>query len=449
MTKGSPIKLIVRFTIPLLIGNLVQQLYNFSDALVVGRAIGVNALAAVGATSGVISLIIGFAVGMTSGLGIPTAKAFGNQNKSEITRSFVTSIYITLGVSIIMTLFSYIFSRPLLLYMQTPSEIIDDAVLFSRVIFLGSGATMFYNLLNSQIRALGNSRTPLFFLVISCFINIILDLILVVGLNFGITGAAVSTVLAQIFSSVCCLLYIKYKIPELKLERTDFIFKWDDIRSHLSIALPMGFQQSIIAIGTVVLQSMLNTLGTTSIVAYTTASRIDQIAILPSASFGIAMATYTAQNLGAKKITRIRKGVHQTMILNCTLSLFIGLLIILFGENLVQMFVGPGQTEVLDLTNKYFLINSSMYWVLGILFTIRYTLQGLGKKAAPTLAGIFELFARIFAGLILIPSLGFLGAAMDSPLAWIGSVLVLIPSYIHVMKNLKTVEDNELLLSNE
>ncbi|MEC0304760.1 MATE family efflux transporter, partial [Terribacillus saccharophilus] len=303
---------------------------------------------------------------------------------------------------------------------------------------------MAFNLLSNQIRALGDSRTPLFFLIISCVINIILDFVLILGFDMGVAGAALATVLAQIFSSLCCIWYIKRKIPLLKISLKDMAIDWSMIRSNLAISMPMGFQQSIIAIGHVILQTMLNTLGTTAVAAYTVAGRIDQLAILPAVSFGVAMATYAAQNYGAQEYGRIRKGVHQTMLLNCSISAVLGALIIIFGRPLVNIFIGNDQPAVTSLAQTYFYFNASMYWFLAILFTIRYTLQGLGQKFAPTMAGIFELLARIVSGIVLIPLWGFVGAAIDAPLAWIGSVMVLLISYIRTMKRLKQKEMSQI-----
>ncbi|MCM3174575.1 MATE family efflux transporter [Paenibacillus sp. MER 99-2] len=444
LTKGSPIKVIIMFTLPLLLGNIFQQLYSFIDALIVGRILGVDALAAVGATISLTSLVLGIAFGISAGLAIPTAQAFGAKDHVRIRKSFVASIWITIFVTLIITLLAYSLTFPLLRLMQTPEEIISDSAAFIQIIFLGFGASMSFNLLSNQIRALGDSRTPLIFLIISCVINVILDFWLILGFHMGVPGAALATVISQLFSTVCCVFYVRKRIPLLNITFKDLSLDWSVIRNHLGVSLPMGFQQSIIAIGHIILQTMLNTLGTTAVAAYTAASRIDQLAILPSVSFGVAMATFTAQNYGAKEFGRIRKGVHQAMILNCTISAIIGGLIIIFGRPLVNIFVGNDQPMVTELAQTYFYFNASMYWFLAILFTIRFTLQGLGQKLIPTLAGVFELIARIIAGLILIPLWGFTGAALDSPLAWIGSVLVLVFSFFPTMSSLKKKEKDQL-----
>lgn len=440
MTQGNSLKLIVLFTIPLLIGNVFQQLYSFMDALFVGRFISVDALAAVGATGSLTFLVIGFAQGTSSGLAIPTAQAFGARDMAGVKRSFVASIWISLGLTVIITLLATLGTMPLLRIMQTPASIINDSAAFVRVIFMGFGAAMAFNMLSNQIRALGDSRTPLIFLIIACIVNIALDFLLILNLHMGVAGAGWATVTAQVFSSLCCVWYIYRKIPALQVGRADMRFNWPDVKLQLKLGLPMGFQMSIIAIGAVILQVMLNTLGTTAVAAYTAAGRIDQLATMPASSFGVTMATYCAQNRGAREFGRIRTGIKQTLLLNCSISAILGGLIILFGKPLVNIFVGPNQPAVTHLAQTYFHFNASMYWFLAILFVTRYALQGMGQTLVPTLAGIFELIMRIIAGVGLVPLLGFMGASMANPLAWIGSVSVLIPSYVRTMRKLRKQE---------
>lgn len=440
LTAGKPLKLVIWFTIPLLIGNMFQQLYSFMDALFVGRFIGLNALAAVGATGSLTFLVIGFAQGASSGLAIPTAQAFGARDENGVRRSFVASIWIAVFLTVVITALAATFTMPMLELMQTPAAIIDDSAAFIRVIFLGFGASMAFNMLSNQIRALGDSRTPLIFLIIACVVNIALDFLFILVFKMGVAGAGFATVTAQIFSSLCCVWYIGKKIPYLRLRKQDMTFDWGEIKKQLGISLPMGFQMSVIAIGAVIIQVMLNTLGTDAVAAYTAAGRIDQLATMPAASFGVTMATYVAQNLGAREYARIRQGVNQTLALNCGFSAVLGALIILFSKPLIGLFVASDQTHVIHMAQTYFHYNASMYWFLAILFTTRYTLQGLGQTGVPMLAGVFELIMRIIAGIGLVPLFGFAGASMANPLAWIGSVAVLITSYFHTMRKLKRRE---------
>lgn len=437
LTKGNPLELIIMFTGPLLIGNIFQQLYSIIDTLIVGRTIGVNALAAVGSTGGLNMLIIGFCTGTTAGLSIMTAQRYGAQDYKGVKRSFATSIVISAVITLILTVISVIFARHILVIMKTPASIIVDAQKFITIIFAGIFASMAFNLLSNIIRALGDSRTPLFFLVIGVIVNILFDFIFILGLHMGVEGAGYATVSAQIIAAILCLVYIYRRIPILVLRRKDFKITKKDITDHLKVGLPMGFQSSIIAIGSIVLQIMLNTLGASAVAAYTAAGKIDQLATQVGNSFGIALATYAAQNYGAREYGRISKGVRQTLTVSIIFSLVMGALIIIFGRPLVNLFIGDQQPQVTALAQIYFRFNSSSYFILAILFAIRYTLQGLGQSFIPTLAGIAELFMRIFAGIILVRMLGFTGASMANPLAWIGSCLVLLSSYFKTMQQLK------------
>ncbi|WP_157052284.1 MATE family efflux transporter [Lacticaseibacillus brantae] len=444
LTKGNPIKLVIMFTIPLLIGNIFQQLYSFMDALIVGRIIGETALAAVGATGSLTFLVIGFAQGTTAGLSILTAQAYGAGDGRAVRRSFATSIWISLAIAVVLTAVSVTLTEPLLIFMQTPKAILPGAIAFLRIMFAGTIASMGFNLLSNMIRALGDSRTPLLFLIIATIINIALDFLFILEFKMGVAGAGVATVSAEFISALLCWIYIKHRIPLLVLRRKDMAIDFKLIKDHLKVGLPMGFQMSIIAIGSVILQIMLNTLGTDAVAAYTAAGRIDQLATLPASSFGVTMATYAAQNLGAKEYGRIRRGVHQTLLLNVSISAILGFLIIVFGKPLVNLFLGPNEPAVTALAQTYFHFNASMYWLLAILFTIRNLLQGLGQSVVPTIAGFFELFMRAFAGVVLVANFGFAGASLANPLAWFGSVLVLVSAYFRTMKKLRQQEDEQV-----
>lgn len=430
------------FTVPLLIGNVFQQFYNMVDMIIVGQTLGKNALAAVGATGSLTFLIIGFAQGLTAGLAIITAQRYGAKDYRGLKKSFAASVVISLIVTIVLTVLSLVFIHPMLQLMQTPPEIIDQAQTFISIILLGIFASMSFNLLSNVIRALGDSRTPLFFLIIAVIINVVLDLIFIILFGMGVEGAAIATVIAQVSSSVLCLVYIKKKIPLLQLRKKDFSFDKEEIRVHLNAALPMAFQSSIIAIGAIVLQAALNSLGTDVVAAQAAASRIDQFANQPMMSFGIAMATFSAQNYGAKEYGRILKGVKQTLMMSIGFSLVAGATVIFFGHSLMKLFVSSSETRVFELAQTYFNINGSLYWILAILFILRYTLQGLGQSKIPTIAGMMELLMRSFAAIILTGMLGYAGAAAASPLAWAGSVAVLLYSYLRSMKQLKQL-DNE------
>ncbi|WP_300558670.1 MATE family efflux transporter [Companilactobacillus sp.] len=437
LTDGRPMKVIFLYTIPLLLGNFFQQFYSFIDTLIVGKTISVDALAAVGATGGLTALVIGFAQGITSGLAILTARRYGAGDLNSVRKSFASGIIISLGITVIFTIISVIIAYPLLVIMQTPKELIHDSFIFLEMIFAGIFSFVGFDFLGNTMRALGNTRVPLFFLIVSTVLNIILELVFILVLHMGVAGAGLATVTAQTITFISLYIYIRLKIPYLILSRSDFRIDKQEIKQLLGTSMPMGFQSSIIAIGAIILQFMLNTLGADAVAAYTVAGRIEQIATLPAMSFGISLVNYTAQNFGAKKYDRILKGVKEGIILSVGSSATIGILLVFFGKNISRLFMNGYQPKILDLIQTYYYFNGTMYFVLSILFIVRYTLQGLGNQKAPTIAGIAELIMRVFASVVLIKSFGFLGAAMANPLAWIGSTLVLIGTWNLTMRELR------------
>lgn len=434
MTSGKPIKLIWNFTIPLLIGNLFQQLYNMADTFIVGRTIGVHALASVGSTGSIIFLILGFANGLTAGLAIPLAQRYGAKDYLGVKRSFYVSILISAVVAILLTILSMVFCRQILEVMQTPAEIIDGAYDYLMVIFAGIFSSMAFNLLSNIFRSIGDAKTPLYFLVIACIMNIILDIVFIAGFGMGVEGAGYATVLSQIFSALACILYIWKKIPILRLNSKDFVAESSDVKEHVRISFPMAFQSSIIAIGAIIIQITLNQLGATAVAAYTAAQKIDQVAILPMMSFGVTMATFVAQNYGAKKYDRIWRGVRDCIKLSLTFAISVGIILNLFSPIFIRAFVGVGHEEVVELGAIYFITNGTMYSLLSLLFIYRYTLQGVGKTFTPTVAGIMELCMRAFAAVVLSNLYGYTGATMANPLAWLGSLIPLMIAY-YLFKN--------------
>lgn len=438
LTKGSPIKLILMFTFPLLIGNLFQQFYSISDTLIVGQTLGVKSLAAVGSTGSIQFLIIGFAQGLTAGLSILTAQYFGAHNYKKVKQSFAVNIVICTVMTIVLTALSLFFVKNILQLMKTPAAIAADAQTFISIIFAGIFSSMAFNLLSNIILALGDSRTPLYFLIIAALLNIVLELLFILVFKMGVAGAGYATVIAQVFSVVLCVWYIIRRIPLLQVTKQDFqAITWREIGRHLYIGLPMAFQTSIIAIGSIMIQSALNGLGTTAVAATTAASKIDQLAIQPMMSFGIGMATFTAQNYGAHLYNRILQGVKQCLFVSILFSFAAGFSVIFFGQAMVSLFVGSSATKVLQLAQVYFNVNGSFYFVLATLFILRYTLQGLGQSIVPTLAGIAELTMRSLAALLLATSWGYIGTCFANPLAWFGSCSVLLFSYFKAIKMLR------------
>ena len=444
LTHGSPLKLILAFTMPLLVGNIFQQLYSMADTLIVGRILGVHSLAAVGSTGSLSFFILGFVQGFTTGLAITVANRFGAGDYAGLKKSVSTAIIISGVVTVVLTFISVFFCRQLLELMQTPAEIIDDAYLYVVIIFAGTVANVIFNLFSNIIRALGDSKIPLIFLIIACILNIVLDILFIGKVGLGVEGAAIATVISQLVSGILCVIYIGKKLPVIHIRKQDWKVSRAELLQQSKIAFPMGFQMSIIAIGAIILQYVLNGLGAISVAAFTAAQKIDQIAGQPMNSFGTTMATYTAQNYGAGKIDRIRKGVNQCIIFSGSFSLIIGLINILFGSSLTGLFVGGDATQVMDLSHTYLIINGSMYWVLALLFIYRFTIQGLGKSFTPTLAGIMELIMRTAAAVFLATKFGFAGAAWASPLAWIGAVIPLAIDYYLNIRRLKLKENEGL-----
>lgn len=441
LTNGRPMKVIFLYTIPLLLGNFFQQFYSFIDTLIVGKTISVNALASVGATGGLTGLVIGFAQGMTSGLTILTARKYGAHDEAGVRKSFASGIMISLFIIVFFTVIALLVAYPLLIAMQTPKVLLHDSFIFLEIIFAGIFSFVGFDFLGNTMRALGDSRVPLFFLIVSTLLNILLELVFILYLHMGVAGAGLATVVAQTITFIVLYFYIRRHIPYLILSHKDFKIDMGEIKELLSISLPMRFQSSIIAIGSIILQFMLNTLGANAVAAYTVAGRVEQIATLPAFSFGLALVNYTAQNMGARKFDRILKGVKDGILVSVISSLVIGFLLILFGRSISHLFMNGSETNVLNLIQIYYYFNGSTYFILSILFIVRYTLQGLGNQKAPTIAGVAELLMRVFAGIVLIRFFGFYGAALANPLAWSGSVLVLVSTWNFEIKKLRNMKN--------
>ncbi|MDQ0643352.1 MATE family efflux transporter [Microbacterium murale] len=449
LTTGRPWRVILSFSVPLLIGNVVQQLYQVVDTIVVGRELGVNSLAAVGATGSLLFLLLGFAWGMTSGFAIPTAQAFGARDHGAVRRSVATGTVLAAIASVIITIAGPLLAEPVLLLMQTPPELLTEAVLFTQISFLGGGATMFFNYFSAIIRAIGDSKTPLVFLTIACALNVVLVIVLVGPVGWGVAGAALATVVAQAISVLLCLAFVRRRMPALHVHRADWRITRGDLAEHLRLGLPMGFQASIIAIGTLVVQVALNMLGADAVAAYTTASRVDSLATALLASLGLAVSMYVAQNFGGRRPDRIRAGVKQATWMALIASLVLGAVLIAFGTHLVRLFVGDGSDEVVELAHLMLVINGATYTLLGVLFVLRGALQGLGQALIPTVTGIVELVMRVGAAVALGAVFGFGGVAASNPLAWIGAVVILIPAYMRAHRALARmpIDPDELTLT--
>ncbi|SDB83368.1 putative efflux protein, MATE family [Pelagirhabdus alkalitolerans] len=434
MTTGRPFKLIMFFTLPMLLGNIFQQFYSMADTFIVSQTLGMDALAAVGSTGSIMFFILGLAIGLTAGLAVITAQRFGKKDEVALRKSLGVSVIIAAVASLLITIIATANTRNILEFMQTPPEIIDQAYDYLVVIFAGIGATVMFNFLSNILRAIGDSRTPLIFLIITSLLNIILDYVFILGFGMNVAGAGYATIISQLIASILCLIYIKRYVRILRVRKEDWTLEWSEYKAHLRIGLPYGFQYSIIAIGSIAVQMTLNQLGALSVAAFTAASKIDQLLTMPLQTFGVTMSTFTAQNFGAKQFDRIKQGIKTGLTITLSYALLIGLFLFFTGRFWSSFFVDEGGAAVLDLTEQFFHIQAPFYLFLALVFVLRHTIQGLGNSFAPTLAGIMELLARVFGALTLSQAFGFSGAIMANPLAWISAVIPLGSSYVFTQK---------------
>jgi putative MATE family efflux protein len=417
------------FAVPLLVGNVVQQLYQVADAMVVGRFLGVDALAAVGATGSFLFLLLGFAWGLTSGFAIPTAQAFGGRDARAVRRSVAAGTILTAAVSVVITVGAPLVAAPALRAMRTPAELLPQATTFAVVSFLGAATMMFFNYLSAILRAIGDSRTPLVYLVASSVLNIVLVVAAVRVLGLGVGGAALATLVAQGLAVAACLGHVRRRVPALRVHREDLRVTAGELRHHLRLGLPMGFQASIIAIGILAVQVRLNELGPDAVAAYTTAARVDNFAVALLGSLGLAVSMFAAQNLGARRPDRIRAGVMQSIGLSVAVAAVLGAVVVLSGAALVRLFVGPGEERVVAMAAYFLHVTGAQYAVLGVLFVLRGALQGLGHTVVPTATGVLELVFRVGAAVVLGASWGYEGVVWGNPLAWVAATLLLVPAY--------------------
>ena len=437
MTEGNPMKLILGFSLPLLFGFLFQQFYSLADTVIVGRILGVKALAAVGATGSVNFLIIGFCMGVCSGFGIPIAQKFGAKDEDGLRKFVANSVYLAAAFAVVMTVVVVVYCRPILELMKTPADIIDGAYKYIVIIFWGIPVTYLYNLLSAYIRSLGDSKTPVLFLTIASVLNIILDFAFILGLHMGVEGAALATVISQFVSGVCCFFYMIKRFEVLRLKKEDWKADAYFMKLLCAMGLPMGLQYSITAIGSVILQSAVNTLGSTVVAAVTAASKIGMFFACPFDAMGNTMSTYGGQNVGAKKLDRVHEGMKNCILLGVVYS-FVALgIIYFFGKDIALLFIDGKETGILNNVQKYLLWNAAFYITLAFVNIVRFMIQGLGFSKFAVIAGVCEMIARGIVGAFLVPVFGFTAACLASPLAWIAADIFLIPAYLSVMKKLR------------
>lgn len=438
MTVGNPTKLILRFCLPLMAGNLFQQFYNLVDSMIVGRFVGTYALSAVGCVGSLNFLVIGSVIGLCTGFAIPVSQCFGAGDEDKMRRFIANLVYLSAAIGTGVTLATFFGCRTLLTILHTPQDIFDDAYTYISVIFLGIPATILYNSVASLIRAVGDSKTPLYFLVFSSFVNIGLDLLFVLQFKMGVLGVAVATVIAQSLSGILELVYLLKRFHILRLRRGDLHPDGECCRKLLYAGLPMALQFSITAIGSVMLQSCVNELGTQTIAAITIAGKAQLILVLPAETIGLTMATYCGQNLGAKRLDRITVGVRRSLVMAFVYAAVSMLLNFFCAKYMLLLFVKSSETAVLSLGVRFLHTAMWFYPILVLIFVLRNALQGMGFSVHAMIAGAFELVARGVMGYAFVRRFGFSAACFANPIAWIAADVFLIPMYVYVMHRFKT-----------
>lgn len=437
MTEGKPVTLILGFALPLLFGLFFQQLYSVVDTIIVGRYLGVDALAGVGATGPLNFMINGYCIGMCAGFSIPVSHKFGAKDYSGMRGVIANATWLCTFFSVVLTIAVAIVLRSVLVLMHTPEEIFEYSYAYIHIIFLGIPALILYNILSSIIRAIGDSKTPLYFLLISSVMNIALDLFMIIVLKLGIAGAAYATIISQLISGLLCLLYMIKKFEILRVHGEEWKYNPSYCKTLLSMGVPMGLQYSITAIGSVILQSSVNTLGPLAVACVTAGGKINIFLMCPLDALGTTMATYAGQNIGAKKLERLTPGLLSAIGLSAIYVVFAWLLIFFKADSAAKLFVDNPSPEMLAMTRQFLIVAVTFFFFLALVNIVRFMIQGMGFSTLAILAGVFEMFARGIAGIWIVPAFGFTGACFASPLAWFAADCFLIPAYIYVKHKLE------------
>lgn len=438
LTKGAPLKLMLLFSIPLLIGNIFQQFYNIADIIIVGRTLGMTALASVGAVSPLFFLIMFIIVGMTNGFAVITGQRFGAKDYEGVRRSVTMSTILSTVFTITFTIICAAAMHHILFLMNVPQEIYKDAYYYIQIVVIGLIVANFYNLLASIIRALGDSMTPLYCLIIASVLNIFLALLFILEFHMGVPGSAFALVISQAFSALLCVWYVKKHFPILHLKKKDWIIDWKKefnfALAHLKVGIPTALQFGILGLSLLIIQSVCNTFGPDVIAAFTAALRIEQMATLPMISFGVALAAYVAQNFGAGNFSRIRFGVKKASLINVILSIVMAFIMHFWGGHLVRIFVGYQNEDIVKIAHDYLFRSSLFYFFLAQIFIYRNALQGLGRAVIPMLAAVGELLMRSFAAIYLAAKIGYFGVFYAGPIAWVAASIVLAAGYYSTIK---------------
>ena len=434
MTSGSPVRLILQFMIPVCLGNIFQQFYNVADSIVAGQFIGVNALAAIGSTGSLMFFVTGWLNGLSSGFAILVSQRFGARRYDQMRHYVAMSIYLAAAFAIVMTAGLLILNEPILRMMNFSDEIMPDVTAYMGIIYAGLIVTAAYNSLAAFLRALGDSKSPLYFLIISAAINVALDIAFIVWFGMGVEGCAYATVIAQGISALLCFVYILKKFPILHLKKEDFRISFRSFGHLLSLGIPMGLQFSITAIGTIIVQGAVNVYGEIYMAGFAAAGKLQNIIATVFTAFGATIATFVGQNRGAGRMDRVKTGVKYTQVMILIWSVVTMALVFFFGKYMMLLFVSASETEVIDAAVIYFRTVFWCYPFLGSIFLYRNTLQGMGYGLVPMLGGVFELAARSAIVMTVAGRTSFAGVCLSDPAAWIAALIPLVPYYIYTMR---------------
>lgn len=430
LTVGSPLKIFIWFTIPILIGNLFQQLYNVVDTVIVGRYLGEEALAAVGTTGCLMFLVIGFANGVAQGFGVMIAQAFGAGNHKLLRHYVALIIILTIIVSAVLSIPTTIFSRNFLIMLNTPDNILGMADSYIKVIFGGLFLTMVYNVEAGILRGMGDSKTPLYFLFIASALNIVLDIILIVYAGLGTAGAAYATVIGQGVSALLCFFYMYIKFPIIRIRRSDFYNDFAGCVKLLSLGIPMAVNYSITAVGTMILQSAINVFGSSVVAAYTAASKVINLTTQTMPSLGTTAATFCGQNLGAGKMDRIFKGMKVALLLCFVVGVLGAAISILCGPAMIGLFIKNPSDTTMGYAMEYLIKASTCMMPLAMIFVYRNGMQGLNQALVPMLCGIVELVSRVSVIKIVSKPFGYSGVCLTDPICWLVTGVMVFVAYL-------------------
>ncbi len=447
MTTGKPFPIILKFMFPLFLGNLFQQLYNMVDTIIVGRYVSQNALAAVGSTGTIMFLVLGFSQGLTTGFTVLTAQSFGAGDMKRVKRSVANGILLSIIVIISMTIISVASMDFLLTIMNTPDEIFEDAKIYIVTICYGIVASVFYNLFSAFLRSIGNSKVPLYFLMLSAGLNVIFDLIFIIGLNMGVMGAALATDISQGISAVGCLIYIIKKAPILWPEKNNWRLNSIDTSHQMRVGLPMALQFGITASGTMIMQSAINLFGATAVAAYTAASKLNNLLTQGFPAMGQTMSTYCGQNYGKGDYKRIKQGVRSALIASSAYAVIAAGIALLILPHILGLFFDADVdiSVMMPYARPYIYLCIMFYIPLGFIFIFRNAMQGCGYGLLPMLGGVVELFARLGMAAAAMFSLNYILAAACDPAAWLTAGIFTGICYLYVIKDVR----KKLTISNE